>query len=50
MPACAPGDFDYVLEVLKHDGYLTEDEAGRVQFFSHLLRDYWRRKAGAGRP
>lgn len=37
-------DYQYVLEVLEHDGYLTEAEDGNIRFFSHLLRDYWRWK------
>ena len=37
-------DFFYVLDVLQHDGYLIEDDGGRLRFFSHLLRDYWRRR------
>ena len=37
-------DYQYVLEVLQHDGYLTEAEDGNIRFFSHLLRDYWRWK------
>ena len=34
-------DFDYVLDVLQHDGYLTETGDGSLCFFSHLLRDFW---------
>jgi hypothetical protein len=34
-------DFDYVLDVLQHDGYLTETDNGKICFFSNLLRDYW---------
>lgn len=37
-------DVGYVLDVLQHDGYLTETDDGRLLFFSNLLRDYWRRK------
>jgi hypothetical protein len=37
-------DYQYVLEVLQHDGYLIEADNGNIQFFSHLLRDYWRWK------
>lgn len=33
-------DFAYVLDVLRHDGYLIEDDAGNICFFSYLLRDY----------
>ncbi len=39
-------DYGYVLEVLQHDGYLTETDEGRIVFYSHLLRDFWRRKGG----
>lgn len=36
----------YVLEVLKHDGYLLQDSTPpqRTRFFSNLLRDYWTRR------
>jgi len=34
-------DFEYVLDVLQHDGYLTETDHGNICFFSNLLRDYW---------
>lgn len=34
-------DLDYVLDVLQHDGYLTETDNGNICFFSNLLRDYW---------
>lgn len=43
-PQLEEEDFDHVLEVLAHDGYLTEAEDGAIRFFSHLLRDYWRWK------
>lgn len=43
-PAIEPEDFNYVLDVLGHDGYLRETDDGRFVFFSNLLRDYWRRK------
>jgi hypothetical protein len=35
----------YVLEVLKHDGYILQDfnHPYRTRFFSNLLRDYWTR-------
>ncbi len=42
--AIEPEDFNYVLDVLMHDGYLRETDDGRFVFFSNLLRDYWRRK------
>lgn len=34
---------DYVLDVLRHDGYLVRpvDGDGRTRFFSNLLRDSW---------
>ena len=36
----------YVIEVLKHDGYLQQDLKAphRTRFFSNLLRDYWLRR------
>lgn len=43
-PQLEQTDFDYVLEVLQHDGYLCETEDGRFEFFSFLLRDYWRNR------
>ena len=44
VPQLEDDDYQYVLEVLDHDGYLTEAEDGNIRFFSHLLRDYWRWK------
>jgi hypothetical protein len=44
LPQLEDQDFNYVLDVLQHDGYLIEDDGGRFRFFSHLLRDYWRRR------
>jgi hypothetical protein len=41
LPQFEASDFDYVLDVLQHDGYLTETDDGNICFFSHLLRDYW---------
>ncbi|MCP4626444.1 MAG: hypothetical protein GY850_23480 [bacterium] len=40
---------NYVLDVLKHDGYLTQSLTGqhRTRFFSNMLRDYWQRKVTA---
>jgi hypothetical protein len=39
-------ELDYVLDALKHDGYLLQAAGGeqRTGFASHILRDYWRRK------
>ncbi|HWX18562.1 MAG TPA: hypothetical protein VN578_01525 [Candidatus Binatia bacterium] len=39
-------ELDYVLDALKHDGYLLQAADGdqRTGFASHILRDYWRRK------
>lgn len=36
----------YVMEVLKHDGYLLQDTSPphQTRFFSNLLRDYWNRR------
>lgn len=36
-------DLDYVLDVLKHDGYLIQ-EGEQFLFFSNMLRDYWKTK------
>ncbi len=43
-PQLEDEDYQYVMEVLEHDGYLSEAEDGNIRFFSHLLRDYWRWK------
>lgn len=45
LPQFEVNDFDYVLDVLQHDGYLTETDNGNICFFSNLLRDYWLYKA-----
>ena len=39
-------ELDYVLDTLKHDGYLHQAHDGpqSTRFASHLLRDYWLRK------
>jgi hypothetical protein len=39
-------ELDYVLDALKHDGYLLQAAGGeqRTGFASHILCDYWRRK------
>jgi hypothetical protein len=39
-------ELDYVLDALKHDGYLRQDFDGhqRTQFASNILRDFWHRK------
>ncbi|PPD39213.1 MAG: hypothetical protein CTY16_19295 [Methylobacter sp.] len=41
LPQFETNDFEYVLDVLQHDGYLTETDHGNICFFSNLLRDYW---------
>lgn len=41
LPQFEANDFEYVLDVLQHDGYLTETDHGNICFFSNLLRDYW---------
>ena len=43
-PNLTEDDFRNVLDILVHDGYLTELPNGNIAFFSHLLRDYWRHK------
>ena len=39
-------ELDYVLDALKHDGYLRQDFDGeqRTRFASNILRDFWKRK------
>lgn len=39
-------ELDYVLDTLKHDGYLQQDFDGeqRTRFGSNILRDFWKRK------
>ena len=39
-------DFNFVLNVLRHDGYLIQDTQGeqKTRFASNLLRDYWSRQ------
>ena len=48
-PTDNPGpraDFSFVLNVLRHDGYLIQDTQGeqKTRFASNLLRDYWSRQ------
>jgi hypothetical protein len=40
-------ELEYVLDALKHDGYLLQAAGGdqRTGFASHILRDYWRRES-----
>ncbi|MCX7099829.1 MAG: hypothetical protein NTV43_18195 [Methylococcales bacterium] len=47
VPNALDEEFDLVLEVLKHDGYLTETADQQLQFFSNLLRSYWLQKVRA---
>lgn len=44
--ALASDELDYVLDALKHDGYLRQDFEGgqRTHFASNILRDFWKRK------
>ncbi|TDU64125.1 AAA+ ATPase superfamily predicted ATPase [Prosthecobacter fusiformis] len=35
-------ELDYVLETLRHDGYLVRQRDGLHTFASHILRDFWR--------
>ncbi|MEY2877759.1 MAG: hypothetical protein RLZZ15_139 [Verrucomicrobiota bacterium] len=39
-------ELDYVLDALKHDGYLRQESDGAqgTRFASNILRDFWRRK------
>lgn len=34
-------ELDYVLETLRHDGYLVRQRDGLHTFASHILRDFW---------
>jgi hypothetical protein len=44
--ALALDELDYVVDVLKHDGYLRQDigDEQRTHFASNILRDFWKRK------
>ncbi|MFA6180473.1 MAG: hypothetical protein WC696_12745 [Candidatus Methylopumilus sp.] len=49
FPPGSPGamaDIDFVLRVLRHDGYLIQETTGAqaTRFASDLLRDYWARQ------
>lgn len=37
-------ELDYVLETLRHDGYLVRQGDGLHAFASHILRDFWRHR------
>jgi hypothetical protein len=37
-------ELDYVLETLRHDGYLVRQRDGLHSFASHILRDFWRHR------
>ena len=37
-------ELDYVLEILRHDGYLVRQRDGLHAFASHILRDFWRHR------
>lgn len=39
-------ELDYVLDALRHDGYLLQEASGeqRTRFASNILRDYWQHK------
>lgn len=37
-------ELDYVLETLRHDGYLVRQRDGLQTFASHILRDFWRHR------
>jgi len=37
-------ELDYVLETLRHDGYLVRQNDGLYTFASHVLRDFWRHR------
>lgn len=38
-------ELDYVLDTLRHDGYLVRQRDGLHTFASHILRDFWRHRA-----
>lgn len=46
LRSLANGELDYVVDELKHDGYLLQEKGGeqRTRFASNILRDYWLRK------
>jgi hypothetical protein len=46
QPLLLVDELDYVLDALKHDGYLIQSNRGeqRTGFASNILRDFWRRK------
>ncbi len=39
-------ELDHVLDTLKHDGYLLQENTGKrlTRFGSSILRDFWLRK------
>lgn len=37
-------ELDYVIETLRHDGYLVRQRDGLHTFASHILRDFWRHR------
>ncbi len=40
------GDATFVLDTLRHDGYLIRLDGGRISFASNMLRDFWRHRGG----
>lgn len=36
-----------VLDILKHDGYLSREDSGEYRFVSGLLEDWWRNRCRA---
>lgn len=46
LRASAAEELDYVLDSLKHDGYVlvAPPDGGRTRFASNILRDYWSRR------
>jgi hypothetical protein len=41
-----PGDATFVLDTLRHDGYIARLDGGSFRFASHMLRDFWRHRGG----
>lgn len=39
--AMTSGELGFVVDTLRHDGYLTRRKDGQYQFASNILRDYW---------
>ena len=40
------GDAAFVVDILRHDGYLIRMDGGRLSFASNILRDFWMHRGG----